>query len=165
MAAQEITDDPTAAPPLPADISSALTGWAQQVAEQAAAPLRARLEQLQDELDTLRRAHAQVQAALSEGEASLERLAVEMRSARDIASNALVGKAKDQLAIEGKDAQLAELRRQLERQVAISAAESDARLAAEMERVGATTARDNLAAEVAELRGRLEARTRSLVPG
>ena len=95
--------------------------------------------------------------SISEPRCWRERLTIELRHARDIASNALVGKAKDQLAIEGKDAQIAELRRQLERQLASSAGESDARLAAEMELVGAATARDNLAAEVAELRAQLDA--------
>jgi hypothetical protein len=82
----------------------------------------------------------------------------ELRNARTIATDALVGKAKDQLAIEGKDAQLADLRAQLERNVAAQAALSDARLAAEMELVGAVTARDNYAAEIKELRARLAAR-------
>jgi hypothetical protein len=59
------------------------------------------------------------------------------------AMDALVGKAKDQLAIEGKDDQLANLRLQIERNVAALAAESDARLAAEMELIGAVTARNN----------------------
>lgn len=94
---------------------------------------------------------------LAERDATIERLTIELRHARDIASDALVGKAKDQLAIAGKDSQLAELRKQLERQVATSAAESDARLAAEMELVGATTARDNFAAEIATLRAQLDA--------
>ena len=71
--------------------------------------------------------------------------------------DALVGKAKDQLAIEGKDAQLADLRAQIERNVAASAAESDARLRAEMELVGATTVRDSLAAEVKDLQAQLAA--------
>jgi len=69
----------------------------------------------------------------------------------------LVGKAKDQLAIEGKDSQLADLRLQLERNVAASAAQSDARLAAEMELIGAATARDNFAAEIKELHAQLDA--------
>lgn len=99
----------------------------------------------------------QALARVAERDASIERLTVELRHARDIASDALVGKAKDQLAIAGKDSQLVDLRQQLERQVATSAAESDARLAAEMELVGATTARDNLASEVADLRRQLDA--------
>ena len=68
-----------------------------------------------------------------------------------VAMDALVGKAKDQLAIEGKDNQIASLRTQLEKNVAAQATESDARLNAEMELIGATTARDSLAAEVKEL--------------
>jgi chromosome segregation ATPase len=71
--------------------------------------------------------------------------------------DALVHKAKDQLAIDGKDAQLAELRTQLERNVAASAAESDARLAAEMELVGVTTERDSMAGELKDLRAQLDA--------
>lgn len=142
---------------VPASITAALSGWARQLAEDTAAPLRGSLAQTEGELAALRQSNEQAQAALAERDASIERLTVELRHARDIASNALVGKAKDQLAIEGKDAQIAELRRQLERQLASSAGESDARLAAEMELVGAATARDNLAAEVAELRAQLDA--------
>lgn len=82
----------------------------------------------------------------------------ELRNARSIATDALVGKAKDQLAIEGKDAQLADLRAQIERNVAAAAALSDARLTAEMELVGAVTARDNYAVEIKELRAKLAAR-------
>ena len=67
-----------------------------------------------------------------------------------------VSKAKDQLAIDGKDRQLADLRAQLERNVAAQASESDARLAAEMELVGATTARDNFESEVKTLRAQLD---------
>jgi chromosome segregation ATPase len=157
-----------AAPPepttLPDALTSALAGWARQLAETASATPRERLAQTQDDLaalaQLLARAEAerdQVLARLAEREAAIERLTLELRHARDIASEALVGKAKDQLAIQGKDAQLAELRGQLERQLARSAAESDARLAAEMELVGATTARDNLAAELAALRAQQDA--------
>ncbi|WP_349740843.1 hypothetical protein [Roseateles cavernae] len=142
---------------VPASITAALSGWARQLAENAAVPLRDSLAQTEGELAALRQSNEQALAQLAERDASIERLTVELRHARDIASNALVGKAKDQLAIEGKDAQLAELRRQLERQLASAAGESDARLAAEMELVGAVTARDNLAAEVAELRAQLDA--------
>ncbi len=112
--------------------------------------LRAQLAKVTEDRD-------QALAALAECDARIERLTVELQHARDTASDALVGKAKDQLAIEGKDAQLAALRLQLERNVAASSAESDARLAAEMELVGAVTARDNLTAEVKELRTQLEA--------
>ena len=56
-------------------------------------------------------------------------------NARHIATDALVGKAKDQLAIEGKDSQLADLRAQIERNVAAAAALSDARLNAEIQKV------------------------------
>jgi hypothetical protein len=102
------------------------------------------------ELAMLTCARDEVQAALKQRDADVERLTVQLQHARDVASDALVGKAKDQLAIEGKDAQLADLR-------ARSAGESDARLAAEMELVGVVTARDNLAAEVKELRLQLDA--------
>lgn len=163
---------------IPESISAALVGWARQLAEEAGTGLRDGLAQadgdlasllhlneqleadrseLRSQLATITEDHDQAQASLAECHAAIERLTVELQHARDVASSALVGKAKDQLAIEGKDAQLAELRRQLERNVAASAAESDARLAAEMELVGAATARDNLAAEVKELRTQLDA--------
>lgn len=164
---------------VPPPLLAALGDWARQLAEQTSAGPRDGLsqvdaeltealqgqEQLQAECDTLTgrlagvsEELAECQALLAEREADIERLRGELRHARDIASEALVGKAKDQLAIEGKDAQLADLRQQLERNLAASAAASDARLAAEMELVGAATARDNLAAEVAELRAQLDAR-------
>lgn len=171
---------PAAAPnlDLPESITAALGSWARQLMEEAASRHReglaqaegdlASLLQLNDEAEAARdglsaqlaeltAARDQALAKLAERDASIERLTMELRHARDIASEALVGKAKDQLAIEGKDAQLAELRRQLERHVAMSAAESDARLAAEMELVGAVTARDNFAAEIATLRAQLDA--------
>ncbi len=116
-------------------------------------------DELQAELDRLVAERDEALSRVAERDASIERLTIELRHARDIASDALVGKAKDQLAIAGKDAQLVDLRQQLERQVATSAAESDARLAAEMELVGATTARDNFAAEVAALRVQLDTRS------
>lgn len=164
---------------VPEAIKAALGSWARQLVEDAVTPLRdsqeqteadlASLLQLNEQAETERDALRtqleqttaeieQTQARLAEREASVERLTIELRHARDVASNALVGKAKDQLAIEGKDAQIADLRRQIERHTANSAAESDARLAAEMELVGATTARDNFAAEIAELRAQLDAR-------
>ncbi|HEY1397308.1 hypothetical protein [Roseateles sp.] len=113
-------------------------------------------DELQSHLDRIVAARDDALSRVAERDASIERLTIELRHARDIASDALVGKAKDQLAIAGKDAQLVDLRQQLERQVATSAAESDKRLAAEMELVGATTARDNFAAEIADLRARLD---------
>lgn len=167
-----------AAVDIPESISAALVGWARQLAEEAGSGLRDGLAQADGDLESLLHLneqleadrselhsrlakitedHDQALATLAECNANIERLTVELQHARDVASNALVGKAKDQLAIEGKDAQLAELRLQLERNVAASAAESDARLAAEMELVGAVTARDNLAAEVKELRTQLDA--------
>jgi hypothetical protein len=51
---------------------------------------------------------------------------------------------------------LADLRLQIERNVAASAAESDARLAAEMELIGAAP-RDNFAAEIKDLCAALDA--------
>lgn len=163
---------------LPEPVASALSDWARQLAEQSGAGPRASLAQADEELGSLLAAHDELGAerdALSEQlaersaaleqtaeqlalrEAEIERLRSELRHARDIASEALVGKAKDQLAIEGKDAQLADLRQQLERNLASSAAESDARLKAEMELVGAVTARNNLVSEVADLRAQLDA--------
>lgn len=163
---------------IPESITAAMRSWVQQLAEEAGTGLRDTLaqsesdlaslltsnEQLETERDELRAQlakltaeHDQTLATLAERDDNIERLTVELRHARNIAADALVGKAKDQLAIEGKDAQLAELRLRLERNVAASAVESDARLAAEMELVGAVTARDNFAAEVTELRAQLDA--------
>ena len=53
---------------------------------------------------------------------------------------------------------VADLRAQIERNVAASAALSDARLHAEMELIGAVTARDTFAAEIKELRAKLATR-------
>ena len=99
---------------------------------------------------------AVAQATASERSEEIDRLNAELRNARQVAADALVGKAKDQLAIDGKDAQLADLRQQLERNVAVTATESDARLAAQMELVGVQTERDNLRNEVGELRSQLD---------
>jgi hypothetical protein len=156
---------------IPEPLSAALSSWARQLAEEACTGLRDGLaqaegdlaallrlnDQLQADHDELRARLEQVTAALAQSDTNVERLTVQVQHVRDVASDALVGKAKDQLAIEGKDALLAELRQQLERNMAASSAESDARLAAEMELVGVTTARDNLAAEVKDLRTQLEA--------
>ncbi len=173
------TSEPPPDMELPTALTAALGNWARQLAEDAAGRVRERLAQTETDLADMLQSNEQAVAQrneldarlaqltterdqalarLAERESSVERLTIELRHARDIASDALVGKAKDQLAIEGKDAQLADLRQQLERHVASSAAVSDARLAAEMELVGATTARNNLAAEVAELRAQLDAR-------
>jgi chromosome segregation ATPase len=135
---------------IPASVTAALAGWVQQAAHDVGSPLRAEIEALRAQLAT-------AQATLEENEDQITRLNGELRNARNIAADALVGKAKDQLAIEGKDAQIADLRGQLERSVAASATLSDAKLAAEMELVGAVTARDTFAAEAAELRSQLEA--------
>jgi chromosome segregation ATPase len=112
--------------------------------------LAAAHDESQKELARITGERDETQAALKQRDADVQRLTVQLQHARDVASEALVGKAKDQLAIEGKDAQLAELRSR-------SSADSDARLAAEMELVGAVTARDNLAAEVKDLRAQVEA--------
>lgn len=171
---------PPAAPStdLPEPLAAALGNWVRQVAEDASAGFRDALAQAESDMDTLLKsgeqlegerdellaqvssttiARDQAQALATERSEEVERLTVELRNARQIATDALVGKAKDQLAIEGKNSQLTDLRAQLERNVAASAAESDARLAAEMELVGAVTARDNLEAEVKDLRARLDA--------
>ena len=163
MSDQETSNAAPAALDIPEAVAAALTGWVQQVAEQTAAPVREALAQLETDAAELRETGAQLEAARdhalaasAEHEAEIERLTVELRDARKLATEALVSKAKDQLAIDGKDRQLAELRAQLERNVAAQASESDARLAAEMELIGATTARDNFEAEVRTLRSQLD---------
>jgi chromosome segregation ATPase len=163
MSNQETKNAGAPALEIPADVAAALTGWAQQIAEQTAAPVREALSQLESEAAELRETGASLEAARdqalaasSEHQAEIERLTAELRDARQVATEALVSKAKDQLAIDGKDRQLADLRAQLERNVAAQASESDARLAAEMELVGATTARDNFANEVKTLRAQLD---------
>ncbi|MYM36991.1 hypothetical protein GTP38_21930 [Duganella sp. FT94W] len=150
---------------IPEAIVTALGDWVQRTAEEACAGPRAALARTEGELDAARAeladtsaARDSAQARVTERDEEIEQLMAELRNARSIATDALVGKAKDQLAIEGKDAQLADLRAQIERNVAAQAALSDARLAAEMELVGAVTARDNYAAEIKELRARLAAR-------
>ena len=144
-------------PELPPSLMAELDKWAAQVAERANAPTREALAQAGRELDELAAARAQAEALAAEHGEEIERLNAELRNARQIAMDALVGKAKDQLAIEGKDAQLADLRSQLERNVTASAAQSDARLAAEMDLVGAAVARDSLAGELKDMRAQLAA--------
>lgn len=162
---------------IPQAVATALESWVKQYAKDAGAGSRAELARAESELDAMAVSGAQLEAAraeLAEQVAALtaarddaqalaaeraeqiERLNAELRNARQIATDALVSKAKDQLAIDGKDLQLADLRAQIERNVAASAAESDRRLAAEMELVGAVTARDSFEAEVRELRAQLE---------
>ena len=158
---------PAPAPKLdiPEPIATALGKWAQQLAEEAGAGVRDALAQSQEDLEVLHKSGEQFEAEREEllaqvarlGE-EIDQLSTELRDARRVATDALVGKAKDQLAIEGKDSQLADLRLQIERNVAAAAALSDARLNAEMELVGAVTARDNFAAEIKELRARLASR-------
>jgi chromosome segregation ATPase len=148
---------------IPEAVASALSGWVRQVAEQTAAPVRAALAEVEADAAALRESGAELEAARdqalaasSEHQAEIERLTAELRDARQVATEALVSKAKDQLAIDGKDRQLADLRAQIERNVAAQGHESDARLAAEMELVGATTARDNFESEVKTLRAQLD---------
>jgi chromosome segregation ATPase len=163
---------------IPESIVAALGSWVQQFAEEASAGDRDALAQSESDMEALLKSGEQLEAerdellaqvasvttardqalvtATERGE-HIERLTAELRDARQVAMDALVGKAKDQLAIEGKDGQLADLRFQIERNVAASAAESDTRLAAQMELIGAVTARDNLAAEVKDLRAQLDA--------
>ena len=162
---------------MPPELLAELGRWAQQYAQDAGAGMRDALARAESDMDALleagneleaerdglnaelsdaRVAREQAQLIADERNEEIERLTAELRNARQIAADALVGKAKDQLAIDGKDAQLADLRHQLERNVAATAAESDARLHAQMELVGITTERDNLAAEIKELRTTLD---------
>ena len=155
-----------------------LARWAQQYAEKAGSGARQALARHEEELEALRESGEELEserdrlqldvaeltsardealATVAERDEEIERLNAELRNARQVAMEALVGKAKDQLAIDGKDAQLAELRTQIEKGVTQTAALSDARLAAEMELVGATTARDSLEAENKDLRAKIEA--------
>jgi len=173
--------EPAPEPPraeLPPELLDGLARWAQQFAEDAGSGTRAALARHEEELEALREAGDTLEserdavqarldetsaardealAALAERDEEIERLNAELRNAKQVAMDALVGKAKDQLAIEGKDAQLADLRSQLEKGVTQNASLSDARLAAEMELVGAKTARDSLEAENAELRKQIAA--------
>jgi chromosome segregation ATPase len=164
---------PQAEPPkaeIPEPLAAALADWARQFAEQSGAGNRDKLAQAESDLEALARSGEMLEAerddllaqlstanalAAERGE-QIDRLTIELRDAREVATNALVGKAKDQLAIDGKDRQLADLRAQLERSVASAATDSDARLAAEMDLVGAVTARDNYASELKALRAQLE---------
>jgi hypothetical protein len=163
---------------IPESVVAALGSWVQQFAEEANAGDRDALAQSESDMEALLKSGEELEAerdellaqvdsvttdrdqalaTATERSDEIERLMIELRDARKVATDALVGKAKDQLAIQGKDDQLADLRLQLERNVAASASESDRRLAAEMELVGAVTARDNFAAEIKELRAQLEA--------
>lgn len=170
---------PAAPPPaeLPEALLAGLADWARQFADASGAGTRDALaqseadmaallddtERLEGERDGLLAQVAEVSdardaalAVVSERGETIERLTAELNNARQVAMEALVGKAKDQLAIEGKDAQLADLRAQVERNVTATASLSDARLAAQMELIGATTARDSLAAENQQLRTQIE---------
>jgi chromosome segregation ATPase len=168
------------APPkaeLPKELLAGLADWALKFAEEAGAgdrealarneadieALREAGEALESERDALREematATAASEEAIAERDETIERLNAELKNARQVAMDALVSKAKDQLAIDGKEQQLTQLRQELERKVADVAAESDARLRAEMELVGATTARDSLSAELDDLRAKLDKST------
>lgn len=163
---------------LPEPLLAALTDWAKQFAEQSSAGVREALALAENDLHTLVGSGEELQTErdnllvevenastarddalelVNQRNEEIERLTAELRDARKVATEALVNKAKDQLAIEGKDAQLADLRAQIERSVAAQASESDARLAAQMELVGVTTERDNLVAEIKQLRAQLDA--------
>lgn len=173
LAAWRASKPPAEAPKadIPDSVAASLGNWARKFADEAGASTRDALadaeldlealrdssEQLETERDELLDQVAQLQADLAERIERIERLTAEVRDARNVATEALVGKAKDQLAIEGKDNQLADLRAQIERNVASQANESDARLTAQMELIGAVTARDNFAAEIKELQAKLDA--------
>ena len=180
LAAWRAANVKPAVPPkaeLPQELLAGLADWALKFAEQAGRgdrdalarneadieALRAAGEALEGERDALRDEVASVAAAseeaIAERDETIERLNAELKNARQVAMDALVSKAKDQLAIDGKEQQLAQLRQELERKIADMAAESDARLRAEMELVGATTARDSLAGELDELRAKLDKST------
>jgi len=162
---------------LPPALLAGLADWARQFAHETGAADRAALAradsdmqslldagdqleaaraELRDEVASVTAERDDIQALLSDRDDTIERLTAELNNAKKVAMDALVGKAKDQLAIEGKDAQLADLRAQIERNVTAAATLSDARLAAEMELVGATTARDSLAAELRDVRAQLD---------
>ena len=159
-------EEPVPAAPaveIPEAVATALTDWARRFAEESGAGPRDALARAQADLDELLRSGEQIenerdqaQAANAEQTEQIEQLTVELRDARRLATEALVSKAKDQLAIDGKDRQINDLRQQLERNVTASAADSDARLTAEMELVGATTARDEFASEIKQLRQQLD---------
>lgn len=163
---------------IPESLLADLARWAQQYAEDAGAGSRDKLEQaqadleallaasedleaerdeLQEEVATITAARDQALVTVTERDEEIERLNAELRNAKQVAMDALVSKAKDQLAIEGKDAQISDLRAEVERYVASQSSLSDARLRAEMELVGAVTARDSLEAEVKNLRAQLGA--------
>lgn len=165
---------------LPDDLLAGLAEWAQQFAETSGAGNRDALARSESDLAALRNAGAELESerdalrddlssaaaardiaeeTLAERDEAIERLNAELKNARQVAMDALVSKAKDQLAIDGKEQQLAQLRQELERKVADTANESDARLRAEMELIGATTARDSLAAELDDLRGKFDKST------
>jgi chromosome segregation ATPase len=149
---------------IPDAIATALGDWVRQMADEASAGPRAAQARSEEELQAARdelsvsAARDQAQALAAERNEEIEQLMAELRNARSIATDALVGKAKDQLAIEGKDAQPADLRAQIERNVAATAALSDARPGGRDGAGGAVTARDNYAAEIKELRARLATR-------
>lgn len=157
---QEVTSDQVALSraDIPEPLVAALGDWVKQMAEAAGAPVRDALAQSEGAQQELSAEREKLLAQLAERGEEIDQLHAELRNARHIATDALVGKAKDQLAIDGKDRQIADLRRQVEQNVVEVAHQSDARLAAEMELVGAVTARDNYEAEIKQLRAKLTAR-------
>jgi predicted nucleic acid-binding Zn-ribbon protein len=143
---------------LPESLLAALGDWARQYAQQAGSGARDALSQSEGDTAALLASVERLEAERDDLRDTIDSLTAELRNARHIASEALVGKAKDQLAIDGKDRQIADLRNQIERNVAEAATQSDALLAVQMELVGATTARDNFEAEIRDLRAQLDAR-------
>jgi hypothetical protein len=149
---------------LPESLMAGLVDWAKQFADESSAGVRDSLAQAERDKEALLTAgeafeteRDELLARVADRDETIARLTAELANARQVAMEALVSKAKDQLAIDGKDAQLVDLRAQIEKNVTAQAALSDARLAAQMELVGATTARDSLAAEVKDLRAQIEA--------
>ena len=121
MSNDENTNAGAAALEIPEAVAAAPSGWVQQVAEQTAAPVREALAEVEADAAALRETSAELEAARDQALAAsaehateIERLNTELRDARKVATDALVSKAKDQLAIDGKDRQLADLRAQLE---------------------------------------------------
>ena len=111
---------------VPPALLAALGDWAKQYAQEAGIGAREALAQTESEMAPLLATIEQLEGEREDLQENITRLNAELRNARLIATDALVGKAKDQLAIDGKESQLADLRAQLERSVASSSAQSDA---------------------------------------
>ncbi|WP_394782279.1 hypothetical protein [Undibacterium sp.] len=114
-------------------------------------------DELLAQIASSKAARDQALATVAEQGETIERLTIGLNDARQVAADAIVGKSKDRLAIDGKDAQLADQRLQIERGVVASVSESNARLAVQMALIGAVTARDNFAVEAKDLRTQLAA--------